>query len=51
MASPVNLAENLSLAAGHYQPHIVGAFNHNDLMVVRIKGPFTWHWHDDTEYR
>jgi mannose-6-phosphate isomerase-like protein (cupin superfamily) len=27
----------------------VGSFNGHDLMVVKLKGPFTWHKHDDTD--
>jgi mannose-6-phosphate isomerase-like protein (cupin superfamily) len=27
----------------------VGQFNGHDLMVVKLKGPFPWHKHDDTD--
>ena len=27
----------------------MGSFNGHDLMVVKLKGPFTWHKHDDRD--
>jgi mannose-6-phosphate isomerase-like protein (cupin superfamily) len=45
----VNLAQKLSLFVEHYKPRTVGEFNGHDLMVVKVKGPFNWHKHDDTD--
>ncbi|GAB4230484.1 MAG: cupin domain-containing protein [Elainellaceae cyanobacterium] len=45
----INLAEKLSLFNGYWQPKIVGEFNGHDLMVVKVKGKFNWHKHDDTD--
>jgi mannose-6-phosphate isomerase-like protein (cupin superfamily) len=45
----VNLAKKLSQFSEHYKPRTVGEFNGHDLMVVKVKGPFTWHKHDDTD--
>lgn len=45
----INLAQKLACFSDHYHPHIVGQFNGHDLMVVKIKGPFTWHKHDETD--
>jgi mannose-6-phosphate isomerase-like protein (cupin superfamily) len=47
--SAVNLAEKLSLFSEHWQPRTVGEFNGHDLMVVKVKGTFNWHKHDDTD--
>lgn len=33
----------------YYKPRTVGEYNGHDLMVVRLKGPFVWHKHDDTD--
>jgi mannose-6-phosphate isomerase-like protein (cupin superfamily) len=49
MAAPVNLAEKLAAFADLWAPKIVGSFNGNDLMVVKVKGEFTWHSHPDTD--
>jgi mannose-6-phosphate isomerase-like protein (cupin superfamily) len=45
----INLEQKLSLVQDHWQPKIVGGFNGNDLMVVKVKGEFDWHKHDDTD--
>lgn len=45
----VNLAEKLSSFAEHWQPRTVSQFNGNDIMVVKAKGEFIWHKHDDTD--
>jgi mannose-6-phosphate isomerase-like protein (cupin superfamily) len=45
----INLADKLATFSEHYRPRTVGTFNGHDLMVVKLKGPFTWHKHDDTD--
>jgi mannose-6-phosphate isomerase-like protein (cupin superfamily) len=45
----INLASKLAAFADYYQPRTIGQFNGHDLMVVKVKGPFTWHKHDDTD--
>jgi mannose-6-phosphate isomerase-like protein (cupin superfamily) len=45
----INLAEKLGLFSEHFQPRVVGQFNGHDLMVVKVKGPFVWHKHDETD--
>jgi hypothetical protein len=38
------LAINLvAMFADHFKPRTVGQLNGHDLMVVKVKGPFTWH--------
>ena len=45
----INLAEKLSTFDDHWQPRTVGTFNGHDLMVVKLKGEFVWHKHDETD--
>jgi mannose-6-phosphate isomerase-like protein (cupin superfamily) len=45
----INLADKLSMFSEHWQPRVVGQFNGHDLMVVKVKGEFTWHKHDNTD--
>lgn len=45
----INLAEKLATFAEHWQPRTVGQFNGHDLMVVKVKGEFVWHKHDNTD--
>lgn len=46
---PVNLAEKLSTFTEHWAPRTVAEFNGHDVMVVKVKGEFVWHHHDDTD--
>ena len=45
----INLKRKLATFADHWQPRTVGTFNGHDLMVVKVKGEFRWHKHDDTD--
>jgi mannose-6-phosphate isomerase-like protein (cupin superfamily) len=45
----INLAAKLATFAEHHQPRTVAQFNGYDVMVVKVKGPFTWHKHDETD--
>lgn len=45
----INLAAKLSTFSDHWHPRVVGQFNGHDLMVVKVKGEFVWHKHDNTD--
>ena len=45
----MNLADKLSTFSEHWQPRVVTSYNDNDVMVVKVKGEFVWHKHDDTD--
>jgi mannose-6-phosphate isomerase-like protein (cupin superfamily) len=45
----VNLAAKLSTFSEHYQPRTIAQFNGHDIMVVKCKGEFPWHKHDETD--
>lgn len=45
----INLAAKLATFSDYYRPRTVGQFNGHDLMVVKVKGPFSWHKHDDSD--
>ncbi|WP_025031355.1 cupin domain-containing protein [Nitratireductor aquibiodomus] len=45
----INLSEKLSLFSEHWSPRIVGSYNGNDLLVVKVKGEFVWHSHEETD--
>ena len=47
--SKVNLAEKLSNFGEHWSPKIVGNYNGNDIMVVKVQGEFVWHSHAETD--
>ena len=45
----VVLADKLATFSDYWQPRVVGEFNGHDLMVVKVKGEFVWHKHEDTD--
>jgi mannose-6-phosphate isomerase-like protein (cupin superfamily) len=45
----INLSDKLSAFTDYWQPRVVGQFNGHDIMVVKVKGEFVWHKHDDTD--
>ena len=49
MTGKVNLRDKLGLFADYYAPRTVASFNGHDVMLVKLKGPFVWHKHDDTD--
>jgi mannose-6-phosphate isomerase-like protein (cupin superfamily) len=49
LVDAINLAQKLAMFSDHYKPRTVGQFNGHDLMVAKLKGPFSWHKHDDTD--
>ncbi len=46
---PVNISEKLATFSTHWDPHVVADYNDNDVMVVKFKGEFPFHKHDDTD--
>lgn len=49
MDDKVNLAAKLALLDKPYTPGIVGYLNDYKITVVKIRGEFTWHTHDETD--
>jgi len=49
MRDKANLAAKLASFTDQWKPRIVGGYNGNDVMVVRVEGAFEWHKHDDTD--
>jgi mannose-6-phosphate isomerase-like protein (cupin superfamily) len=49
VAEKVNLAEKLALFDERWQPKVVARINENDVRIVKVKGEFVWHRHDDTD--
>jgi mannose-6-phosphate isomerase-like protein (cupin superfamily) len=49
MDDKVNRAEKIGLLEEPYVPGIVGYLNDYKLVVVRVRGEFVWHEHEDTD--
>jgi mannose-6-phosphate isomerase-like protein (cupin superfamily) len=47
--SSINLSQKLALFTEHWSPKIIANINDYDVMVVKVKGDFVWHKHDDTD--
>ena len=45
----INLAEKFSLFSDHWSPKIVGALNGQEIKLVKFKGPFVWHHHEQED--
>jgi mannose-6-phosphate isomerase-like protein (cupin superfamily) len=45
----INLAEKLSTFSDYFSPRTVAELNQYDVMVVKVKGEFVWHKHDETD--
>ena len=49
MNEKANLADKLALFSDYFAPRTIGQFNGHDVMVAKLRGPFLWHKHDDTD--
>jgi mannose-6-phosphate isomerase-like protein (cupin superfamily) len=45
----VNLAEKLSTFTDYFNPKIVGELNGQQVKLVKFKGEFVWHHHDNED--
>jgi mannose-6-phosphate isomerase-like protein (cupin superfamily) len=45
----VNLAEKLALFGEHWKPKVVAELNGQQVKLVKFRGPFVWHHHDDED--
>src|SRR5882724_613855 len=49
MSDSIDLSQKLASFSEHWSPRTVTQFNDCDVMVVKVKGEFVWHHHDDTD--
>lgn len=49
MMEKVNIAEKLSRFSDHWNPRIVGELNGQHVKLVKFKGEFVWHKHDEED--
>ena len=45
----VNLAEKFSLFSEHWKPKIAGAVNESYVKLVKFRGEFVWHHHENED--
>ena len=49
MAEKVSLEEQFGRFDEHWSPKIVASVNDYDVKVVKVRGEFVWHQHDETD--
>lgn len=45
----INLSEKFSLFTEYWDPKIVGELNGQQVKLVKFRGPFVWHHHDNED--
>ncbi len=45
----INIAEKLSLIHSHWKPALAGELNGQHVKLVKFKGEFAWHKHDNED--
>jgi mannose-6-phosphate isomerase-like protein (cupin superfamily) len=45
----INLSDKLSLIDDYWGPRIIGELNGQYVKLVKFKGPFTWHHHENED--
>lgn len=45
----VNLAEKLALIHEHWRPKVVGQLNGQEVKLVKFRGEFVWHHHENED--
>ena len=49
IAEAVDLERKLSLFTEYWSPKVIARVNDYDVKVVKVKGEFVWHRHEDTD--
>ena len=49
MASKINLDEKFALFTEHWRPKIVATLNGQELKIIKVKGEFPWHLHENED--
>ena len=47
--TPINLHKKLAKFSDHWSPKIIAQMNDYHFKLVKFKGDFVWHSHDDTD--
>jgi mannose-6-phosphate isomerase-like protein (cupin superfamily) len=49
MTSVVDINQKLALFSEHWSPKVVARLNDDEIKLVKLKGEFVWHTHEDTD--
>ena len=45
----VDLSEKFDLFSEHWSPKLIAQINDYDVKIVKVRGDFVWHTHEDTD--
>jgi mannose-6-phosphate isomerase-like protein (cupin superfamily) len=45
----INIEKELNMFTEYFQPRIIGELNNQEVKLVKMKGPFTWHFHETAD--
>ena len=45
----INLLSKFALFTDHYHPRVVADLNDHEIKVVKLRGDFVWHHHEDVD--
>jgi mannose-6-phosphate isomerase-like protein (cupin superfamily) len=45
----INLLQKFSLFTDHFHPRVVADLNDHEIKVVKLRGDFVWHHHEDVD--
>ena len=49
MNTPINFQSKFELFSDYWSPKVIAEMNDYQFKLVKIKGQFTWHEHNDTD--
>ena len=49
MTTVVDIQQKLALFSEHWSPKVVARLNDYEIKLVKLKGEFVWHTHEDTD--
>jgi len=49
VAAKINLGEKFGLFSEHWRPKIVARLNGQEIKVIKVKGEFPWHLHENED--
>jgi mannose-6-phosphate isomerase-like protein (cupin superfamily) len=49
MLTKINLNEKFALFSEHWRPKVIAALNGQEVKIIKVKGEFPWHHHDQED--
>jgi mannose-6-phosphate isomerase-like protein (cupin superfamily) len=49
MAKKINITAKFALFSDHWRPKVIASLNGQEIKLVRVKGKFPWHHHDNED--